>query len=77
MTREQRKQKRRDRVLLIVSMTSLLIWAACVLCTFVNAAESPVLDAPTKALIYIGAFCVSGAFMQAVERLDRGPGSRT
>ena len=76
MTREERRQRRRENILLGICMAIVAVWIALLLlsgsagaaCEAAEAAAEP--DKLTKALAAIGACWVSWALMRAVVWLD-------
>ena len=76
MTREERRQRRRENRLLAICLGIIAVWVLCLLlsCNATAAyetAEAAEPDKLTVGLAIIGAFWVSWALMRMVEWLDK------
>ena len=70
MTREQRKQRKRQNRLLALCLAIIAVWILCLaLSTHANAAFNA--EQYSTGLAVIGAFAVSGAIMRVVAWLER------
>ena len=76
MTREEKRQRRRQNLLMALCWLIVLAGVACLLCTCASAAcaaetVEPEIDPLTEALATIGACWVAWALMRGIEWLDK------
>ena len=80
MTREEKRQRRRENLLMALCICIIGVWVAALLCSMANAAYSAEvveqeLDPLTEALAVIGTGWVSWTLMRGIEWLDK-PGRK-
>lgn len=76
MTREEKRQRRRENLLMALCICIIGVWVAALLCSMANAAYAAEvveqeLDPLTEVLAIIGSGWVAWALMRGIEWLDK------
>lgn len=73
MTREERRQRRRRNVLMILCWVVVLVWVALLLCEYCYAAWECQLEGVSTGQAITGAAVWAGVLMWVIVRLDTPP----